>query len=76
MNIRDYSEGFIGNYLRILTSEYLIKQSKYTNFYVKIRENKIVGFGAIGPYWGVKWKVVYLLYLYCRSIMEEVLAKK
>ncbi|MDE6732710.1 MAG: GNAT family N-acetyltransferase [Oscillospiraceae bacterium] len=35
-----------------LTSEKLIEQSNWTNLYVVCDDNKIIGCGAIGPYWG------------------------
>lgn len=77
-NIKDYSEQFIENYVRMLTPGYLIKQSKYTNFYVKIRENKIVGCGAVGPYGGSKtenslFTVFVLLEYHGRGIVKEII---
>ena len=40
----------------------ILERAKWTHFYVVCDEDKIVGCGAIGPYWGkVDEKVVYSL---------------
>lgn len=51
-NIRDYSEDYIENDVKILTPEYLIKRSEWTHFYVVCDKDEIIGCGSIGPYWG------------------------
>lgn len=51
-NIRDYSEEYIENDVKILTPEYLIQQSYWTHSYVVCDKDKIIGCGSIGPYWG------------------------
>lgn len=52
INIKDYSEEYIENDIKILTAECFVERSKWTHFYVFCDDEKIVGCGAIGPYWG------------------------
>jgi ribosomal protein S18 acetylase RimI-like enzyme len=52
VNIRDYSKEYIENDIKILTPEYLIERSKWTHCYVVCKDDKLIGCGAIGPYWG------------------------
>ncbi|MDE5855038.1 MAG: GNAT family N-acetyltransferase [Ruminococcus sp.] len=51
-NIRDYSTEYIENDISCLTAEKLIERSNWTNLYVVCDDNKIIGCGAIGAYWG------------------------
>ena len=51
-NIRDYSSEFIENEVKVLTPEYIAWRASWTHFYVVYDEARIVGCGAIGPYWG------------------------
>jgi len=51
-NSNDYSPEYIENDISFLTAEKLIERSGWTNLYVVIDENKIIGCGAIGSYWG------------------------
>ncbi len=51
-NIKDYSLEYIENDIKSLTPEYLIKRMSWTNGYVYCDNNKIVGCGFIGSYWG------------------------
>jgi len=51
-NSKDYSPEYIENDISFLTAEKLIERSGWTNLYVVIDENKIIGCGAIGSYWG------------------------
>ena len=51
-NIRDYSPEFIENEVKILTPEYIAWRAGWTHFYVVCEGEKIIGCGAIGPYWG------------------------
>ncbi|MVX67261.1 GNAT family N-acetyltransferase [Clostridium chromiireducens] len=53
-NINDYSVKYIENDVKILTAEYLLERSKCTHSYVVYEDNKLVGCGSIGPYWGSK----------------------
>lgn len=51
-NIRDYSSEFIEKEVKVLTPEYIAWRASWTHFYVVCDEARIVGCGAIGPYWG------------------------
>lgn len=51
-NIRDYTEEFIENDVKIVTPEYLIQNSYCTHSYDVCDEDKIIVCGSIGPYWG------------------------
>lgn len=52
-NINDYSEEYIENDIRLfLTADKLIERSAWTNMYVVCDDEKIIGCGAIGAYWG------------------------
>lgn len=51
-NIKDYSYEYIENDINALTPEYLINRMKWTNGYVYCFDNKIIGCGLIGSYWG------------------------
>ena len=51
-NIRDYTSEFIEREVALLSSAYLIERAKWTHFYVLCDGERIVGCGAIGPYWG------------------------
>ena len=51
-NSKDYSPEYIENDISFLTAEKLIERSGWTNLYVVIDENKIIGCVAIGSYWG------------------------
>lgn len=51
-NINDYSPEYIENDISFLTAEKLIERSAWTHFYVVCDDEKIIGCGAIGSYWG------------------------
>ena len=51
-NIKDYTPEFIENEVKILTPEYIAWRASWTHFYVVCEGEKIIGCGAIGPYWG------------------------
>lgn len=51
-NINDYSEEYIENDISFLTADKLIERSAWTNMYVVCDDEKIIGCGAIGAYWG------------------------
>ncbi len=51
-NGQDYSLGYIENTIEKLTPGDILKRAGWTHFYVACEEGKIVGCGAIGPYWG------------------------
>lgn len=51
INIRDYSAEYIEDHVRTLQPKDIIRRSTWTHFYVACDKNKIVGCGAVGPYW-------------------------
>ncbi|MBR3794735.1 MAG: GNAT family N-acetyltransferase [Clostridia bacterium] len=51
-NIKDYSPEFIENEVKTLTPEYIAWRASWTHFYVACEGERIIGCGAIGPYWG------------------------
>lgn len=51
-NSKDYSAEYIENDISCLTAEKLIERSGWTNMYIVCDDNRIVGCGAVGPYWG------------------------
>ena len=51
-NIKDYSEEFIENDVKMFSPEGVIERASWTHFYVICDGDIIVGCGAIGPYWG------------------------
>lgn len=50
-NIKDYSKEYIENDVKKFTPEDVIQRASWTHFYVACDGGKIVGCGAIGPYW-------------------------
>lgn len=52
VNIKDYSIEYIENSVKTLTPEFLLERLKWTNGYVVCMDDKIVGCGSIGSYWG------------------------
>jgi ribosomal protein S18 acetylase RimI-like enzyme len=51
-NSKDYSSEELERLIGHLTPEKLIERAGWTHFYVLCDGEKIVGCGAIGPYWG------------------------
>ena len=51
-NIKDYSAEYIENDVSFLTAEKLAERAGWTHIYVVCDEGRIIGCGAIGPYWG------------------------
>lgn len=51
-NIKDYSEEYIENDVKMFTQDGVIERAGWTHFYVISENESIVGCGAIGPYWG------------------------
>lgn len=51
-NSRDYSPEHIENDVAQFTPEKVIQRASWTHFYVFRDGERIVGCGAIGPYWG------------------------
>ena len=51
-NARDYSPEYIEDIVGTMTNEKLIERSTWTHFYVACEGDRIIGSGAIGPYYG------------------------
>ncbi len=50
-NIKDYSSEHIENNVAAFTPEKVVARAGWTHFYVVCEGEKIIGCGAIGPYW-------------------------
>ncbi len=50
-NIKDYSAEYIENQIKILQPQNIWERASWTHFYVFCEDEKIVGCGAIGPFW-------------------------
>lgn len=50
-NIKDYTAEYIENEVKNIQPNDILEKSKWTHFYVVEDDNKIIGCGAIGPYW-------------------------
>ena len=53
-NSKDYSPEYIENDISFLKAENLIDRSKWMHIYVVCKDEKLIGCGAIGPFWGRK----------------------
>ena len=53
-NIKDYSPEEIEKLICFFTPEKLIERSTWMNLYVVCEDEKIIGCGGIGAYWGKK----------------------
>ncbi|HEL0682326.1 TPA: GNAT family N-acetyltransferase [Streptococcus equi subsp. zooepidemicus] len=51
-NIKDYSAEYIENDVNALQPNNILERASWMHFYVVCDDEKIVGCGAIGPYWG------------------------
>lgn len=51
-NIKDYSPEYIEKEVKNVQPHKILERAQWTHFYVVCEEHKIVGCGAIGPYWG------------------------
>ena len=51
-NKKDYPEDLADELIRTETPEHVLGQSGWTHMYVVLDGEKIIGCGAIGPYWG------------------------
>lgn len=51
-NIKDYAPEYIEKDVAQFTPEKVIERASWTHFYVFCDGDRIVGCGAIGPYWG------------------------
>lgn len=50
-NIKDYSSEHIENDVKVLQPANILERASRTHFYVVCDDEKIIGCGAIGPYW-------------------------
>ena len=50
-NIKDYSLDYIENDVKVLQPQNILERARWTHFYVVCDNDKIIGCGAIGPYW-------------------------
>jgi N-acetylglutamate synthase-like GNAT family acetyltransferase len=51
-NVRDYPADLMEELVKTQTPEHVLERASWTHFYVVEEEGKIIGCGAIGPYWG------------------------
>lgn len=51
-NIKDYSIEHIESDIKSLQPDNILERAGWMHFYVACDEDKIIGCGAIGPYWG------------------------
>ena len=51
-NTRDYSAEMMEELVKTETPEHVLQRASWTHFYVAEEAGRIVGCGAIGPYWG------------------------
>lgn len=50
-NAKDYSPEYIEALCAKVTPEWVAHRASWTHFYVAVENGKIVGCGAVGPYW-------------------------
>ena len=51
-NTRDYPAELMEELVRTETPEHVLQRASWTHFYVAEEAGRIIGCGAIGPYWG------------------------
>ena len=51
-NVRDYPADLMEELIKTQTPEHVLERASWTHFYVAEEAGRIVGCGAIGPYWG------------------------
>ncbi len=51
-NVRDYPPELMEELVKTQTPEHILQRASWTHFYVAEEEGRIIGCGAIGPYWG------------------------
>ena len=52
VSIKDYSAEYIENLIQRMQPKDILKRAEQTHFYVVCAEDRIVGCGAVGPFWG------------------------
>ena len=53
-NTRDYPADLMDALIETETPEHVLQRASWTHFYVAVDEDRIIGCGAIGPYWDKK----------------------
>lgn len=71
-NIKDYSSEYIENDVKAFQPQNIIKRASWTHFYVVCDNDKIVGCGAIGPYWNKKDETVCSIFSFYPNIKGGV----
>ena len=51
-NTKDYPKELMDALINVETPEHVLERASWTHFYVVEEQDKIIGCGAIGPYWG------------------------
>ena len=51
-NVRDYPVELMEELVKTQTPEHVLQRAAWTHFYVAEEAGRIIGCGAIGPYWG------------------------
>ncbi len=51
-NARDYPAELMEELIKTETPEHVLQRASWTHFYVVEEDGRIIGCGAIGPYWG------------------------
>ncbi|WP_143104532.1 GNAT family N-acetyltransferase [Butyrivibrio sp. INlla21] len=51
-NTKDYPKELMDALIKVETPEHVLERASWTHFYVVEDQEKIIGCGAIGPYWG------------------------
>ena len=51
-NVKDYPPELMEELVKTQTPEHVLERASWTHFYVAEEAGRIVGCGAIGPYWG------------------------
>ena len=51
-NVKDYPADLMEELVKTETPEHVLQRASWTHFYVAEEEERIIGCGAIGPYWG------------------------
>lgn len=51
VNIKDYSKEYMDNLMMKITPEFILQRANAFHMYVVTDEDKVIGVGAVGPYW-------------------------
>ena len=52
VSIKDYSAEYIENLIQRMQPKDILNRAEQTHFYVVCADDRIVGCGAVGPFWG------------------------